>query len=72
MASKLKQYYVKKGKTEKNGRIIEWTGFYFVFIDVNGKERQITAFPRNSDMLADLLGFDESEIVRDDVVRHKD
>lgn len=69
--SKLTKYGIVQGTTEKNGRNYTWYRYDFVFEDVSGKERTISCFPRNGELLKDLLGFTEKEIYVDPEIRHK-
>ena len=71
MATKLKKYGFTEGKTQKNGVVYDWLRFDFVFQTIDGQELTVSAFPRNSKMIARLIGLDESEIVHDPNIRQK-
>lgn len=71
MATKLIKYGFVDGVTNKNGRSINWLRFDFTFQTVDGNEYTVSAFPRNTALVARLIGLEDKEIQHDSKIRNK-
>lgn len=71
MATKLTKYGFVEGTTNKNGRTYNWLRFDFTFETVDGSEYTVSAFPRNTQLVARLIGLEDKEIQHDTTIRNK-